>query len=79
MQTIETHAEPRIRTIKLRSALAVGAAVVVGAFGAGYAVAEALGEPVGAAAAPPSVAVGHAFSAGLAESLVLKHRSTEGG
>ena len=36
MHTISTHAEPKVRTIKLRVALAVGAAVVVGAFGAGY-------------------------------------------
>lgn len=79
MHTISTHAEPKVRTIKLRAALAVGAAVVVGAFGAGYAVAEAVGEPVAAAGARPSAAVGHTFSAGLAESLALKHRSTDAG
>ena len=70
MHTISTHAEPKVRTIKLRAALAVGAAVVVGAFGAGYA-----GAPVAAAAAGPSAAVGHTFSAALTESLALKRHS----
>lgn len=67
MHTISTHAEPKVSTIKLRVALAVGAAVVVGAFGAGYA-----GAPVAAAAPGPSAAVGHRFSAALTESLALK-------
>ena len=66
MHTISTHAEPKVRTIKLRVALAVGAAVVVGAFGAGHA------GPVAAAAAGPSAAVGDTFSAALTESLALK-------
>ena len=66
MDTISTHAEPKVSTIKLRAALAVGAAVVV-AFGAGHA-----GAPVAAATACPSAAVGHTFGAALTESLALK-------
>ena len=66
MHTISAHAEPKVRTIKPRVALAVGAAVVVGAFGAGNA-----GAPV-AAAAGPSPAGDHTFSAALTESLALK-------
>ena len=53
MHTISTHAEPKVRTIKLRAALAVGAAVVVGAFGAGYAASARCGRA--AARAPPLV------------------------
>jgi len=64
---ISTQVEPKVRTIKLPAALAVGAAVVVGAFGAGHA-----GAPVAATAASPGAAIGHTFSAALTESLVLK-------
>jgi hypothetical protein len=67
VDTISTHAEPKVRTIERRAALAVGAAVVVGAFGAGSA-----GAPVAAAAAGPSAASYHTFSAALTESLALK-------
>ena len=67
MHTISTHAEPKVRTIKLRAALAVGAAVVVGAFGAGNA-----GAPVAAAPRVRAQPVSHTFSAALTESLALK-------
>ena len=33
---MDTYVEPKIRTVKLRAALAVGAAAVAGAFGVGY-------------------------------------------
>jgi hypothetical protein len=66
VHTISTHVEPKVRTITLRAALAVGAAVVAAA-GAGH-----TGAPVAAAAASPSPAVGHTFGAALAESLALK-------
>jgi hypothetical protein len=70
VHTIRTHAEPKVRSIKLRLALAAGAAVVVGAFGAVNA-----GAPVAVAAPGPGAAVGHTFSAALIESLALKQHS----
>ena len=70
MHTISTHAEPKVHANEARAALAVGAAVVVGAFGAGYAVA-----PVAGATAGPSAVVAHTFSAALTESLALKQHS----
>jgi hypothetical protein len=67
VHTISTHDEPKVRPITPRAALAVGAVVVLGAFGAGFAAA-----PAAAGAAGPSAAVGHTFSAALTESLALK-------
>ncbi|HWL33435.1 MAG TPA: hypothetical protein VNP89_07500 [Gaiellaceae bacterium] len=67
-----SYAEPVPRTVGLRAALAVGAAVVAGAFGAGYALAEALDESVRVTAVVPAAAAGDTFGAALRESLLLK-------
>lgn len=75
MHTTSTaYAEPEVRTVRLHAALAVGAAVVAGAFGAGYVLAQALDEPVAATAAVQRAAVGHTFGSALTESLALKQR-----
>lgn len=71
---MDAYVEPRIRTIKLRAALAIGAAAVIGAFGVGYMVAQALDRPGQAAVAEPATAV-HTSSDAVAESLLLKQRS----
>ena len=71
---MDAYAEPKIRTVKLRAALAVGAAAVTGAFGVGYVLAQALDQSVQATVAEPAVAV-HTSSDGVAESLLLKQRS----
>lgn len=74
METISVYAEPKARTVSLRAALAVGAAVVAGAFGAGYVLAQALDDPVAATAAAPRAVVGHTYGTAASESLVLKQQ-----
>ena len=72
---METYAEPRIRTVKLRAALAVGATAAAGAFGVGYVLAQAIDESQAATVAEPAAAAaGHTSSDAAAESLVLKQR-----
>jgi hypothetical protein len=58
-----------------RAAVAIGAVVVAGAFGAGYVPAEALGESDVATAAARNAIAGHTFGAALTESLALKQHS----
>jgi hypothetical protein len=61
-----------VKTISItRAAVAFGAVVVAGAFGAGYAPSDS----VAASAAAPDAAVGHTFGAALRESLALKQDS----
>ena len=72
---MDTYVEPKIRTVKLRAALAFGAAAVVGAFGFGYTLADAGDTSARAVTAKPVAAADHAFSDAVAEALVLKHRS----
>ena len=75
METVETYAEPGIRTVKLRAALAVGATAAAGAFGMGYVLAQAIDESSPTTVAQPAAgAAGHALSDAAAESLVLKQR-----
>ena len=62
--------EPQLRTVKLRAAVAVGAAAVAGAFGAGFVLAQTLDEPTRATAS----AEGQTFGSALAESILLKQR-----
>lgn len=71
---VETYAEHKVRTVKLRAAFAVGAAAVAGAFGVGYVLAEALDQANPTAVAQPVAAAEHALSDAAAESLVLKQR-----
>jgi hypothetical protein len=72
---VDTYLAPKIRTVKLRAAVAVGAASVAGAFGMGYVFAQTLDGPTRATLSRPGAAADHAFSHALAESLVLKNRS----
>ena len=71
---MDTYLAPTPRTVKLRAAVAVGAASVAGAFGMGYVLSEALDAPT-----PTTIAAGpvshHALSHALGESLVLKNRT----
>lgn len=67
--------EPQLRTVRLRAAVAVGAAAVAGAFGAGFVLAQTLDEPTRATAS----AEGHTFGNALAEKLVLEQRVPVGG
>jgi hypothetical protein len=67
--------EPQLRTVRLRAAVAVGAAAVAGAFGAGFVLAQTLDEPTLATAS----AEGHTFGSALAESTLLKQRVPVGG
>jgi hypothetical protein len=76
---VETYVEPKIRTIRLRAALAVGAAAVAGALGVGYGLAQALDQANPTTVAQPAAAAQHALSDATAESLVLKQRSPVGG
>ncbi len=78
MHTISVHAEPKGRTIRLRSAFAVGATAVAGAFGAGYVLAEALDDSLAATGATPRTASGHTFGAAASEALALKQPSAAG-
>jgi hypothetical protein len=71
---VDTYVEPKLRTVKLRVALAVGAAAVAGALGVGYVLAQVLDAPTQAAVAVPAAAV-HTLSNATAESLALKQRS----
>ena len=71
---MNTYVEPKIRTIKLRIALTVGAAAVAGALGVGYVLAQVLDAPAQVTVAVPAAA-GHTLSNATAESLVLKQRS----
>ena len=50
---METHVEPKLRTIKLRVALTVGAAAVAGALGVGYVLAQVLDAPAQATVSRP--------------------------
>ena len=72
---MDTYAEPKVRTVRLRAAIAFGAAAVAGAFGLGYTIADAGDTSAGAVTAKPVAAAGDAFSDAVAESLVLKNRS----
>jgi hypothetical protein len=67
--------EPQLRTVRLRAAVAVGAAAVAGAFGAGFVLAQTLDEPARATAS----AEGQTFDSALAESILLKQRVPVGG
>jgi hypothetical protein len=68
--------EDAVKSISItRAAVAIGAVVVAGAFGAGYAPSEALGESDVATGAARDAAVGHTFGAALTESLALKQHS----
>ena len=71
---MDAYVEPKLRTVKLRAALAVGAAAVTAAFGVGYVLAEALDRTDQATAAAPAAAV-HTSSDATADSLALKQRS----
>ena len=70
---METYVERKIRTVQLRTALAVGAAAVAGAFGVGYAVAPALDQS-SPTVAEPAARADHALTDAVAESLALKQR-----
>ena len=72
METFSAYAEPSARRVSLRAALAVGAAVVAGAFGAGYLLAQTLDDPLATTAAAPRAAPGHTFGAAVTELLALK-------
>ena len=63
---------PRLRTVRLRDALAVGTAAVAGAFTVGYVLAPTADDPVRAALPEPRAAAGHQFGTALTESLGLK-------
>ena len=78
MHTISADTEPKVRTLRLRVALAVGGAVIAGALGAGYILSAAPDGSVGATATEPGLraAAGHTFGAALTDSLALKQRST---
>jgi hypothetical protein len=60
------------RSVGLRPALAVGAAAVAAAFGAGWVVADARVESVAATAPAARVAASDTFDRALMESLALK-------
>ena len=64
----------RLRTVRLRAAVALGAAAAVAAFGAGYVLAEALDDTVPATVPEARASVGHSFGSALTESLALKQR-----
>ena len=72
---MDTYVEPKLRTVKLRAALAVGAAAVFGAFGVGYALGETLDQTARATGAEPGIVAVHTSSDARADSLALKHRS----
>jgi hypothetical protein len=80
METIgaDSYVEPRTRTVGLVAALAVGSAAVVGAFGGGYVLAQAVDRP-GPAPVALNAAPGHTWGAALTESLALKQRSAWSG
>jgi hypothetical protein len=71
---MDTYVEPKFRTVKLRGALAVGAAAVSAAFGVGYALAQVTDTTDQATAVAPAAAV-HTSNDAAADSLVLKQRS----
>ena len=71
---MDTYLAPTPRTVKLRAALAVGAASVAGAFGMGYVLSEALDTPAPATISASGAVSHHALSQALGESLVLKNR-----
>lgn len=71
---MDTHLAPKIRTVKLRAAVAVGAASVAAAFGMGYVFAQAVDGSTPTSISAPGAVADHAVSHALAESLVLKNR-----
>ena len=75
---MDTYVEPKFRTVKLRGALAVGAAAVSAAFGVGYTLAQVTDTTDEATAAAPAPAV-HTSNDAAVESLALKQRSPVGG
>jgi hypothetical protein len=72
---MDTYLAPTPRTVKLRAAVAVGAASVAAAFGVGYATSAALDGPTPATIAVSGAVSHHALGSALAESLVLKNRT----
>ena len=50
---MDAYVDSKIRTVKLRAALAVGAAAVTGAFGVGYVLAQAVDQSVQVTVAEP--------------------------
>jgi F0F1-type ATP synthase membrane subunit c/vacuolar-type H+-ATPase subunit K len=72
---LDTYVAPTPRTVKLRAAVAVGAALVAGSFGMGYVFSEALDGPTPATNSASRAISNHALSHALAESLVLKNRT----
>ena len=72
---MDAYVEPKIRTVRLRAALAVGAAAVAGAFGGGYVLATALDRTAQATVAETGVVAVHTSSDATADSLALKRRS----
>ena len=75
MDTLTAHHAPALRTVRLRSALAIGAIAVGCAFGAGFVLADAPVAPVAATASGPGTAAGHTVDQALTESLALKLHS----
>jgi hypothetical protein len=71
---VDTYVEPKVGTVKLRGALAVGAAAVSTAFGVGYTLAQVTDANDQATAAAPAAAV-HTSNDATAESLALKQPS----
>ena len=69
---MDIYIDPKIRTVTLRTALAVGAIAVAGAFGVGYGLAQALDEPTQASGAETGAAVVHTLNDAKVESLLLK-------
>lgn len=72
---MDTYIEPKIRTVKLRAALAVGAAAVAGAFGVGYSLAQVLDQPTRATVAEPRAGAVHTFNDARVQTLLLKKYS----
>ena len=72
---MDTYLAPTPRTVKLRAAVAVGAASVAGAFGMGYVLSEALDSPSAGDHRRSGAVSHHALSHALGESLVLKNRT----
>ena len=72
---MDTYLAPTPRTVKLRAAVAVGAASVAGAFGMGYLLSEALDGPTPATISASGAVSHHLPSHALADSLMLKNRT----
>ena len=72
---MDTYLAPKIRTVKLRAALAVGAALSPERSEWGTSLPRRSTLPTRATLSAPGAAPDHALSHALAESLVLKNRS----